>query len=379
MPLLVWHIEHFPDGYTCVGLTYSHAWLDGYGFSLVVKRLVYELSGRGEELGPISLPAPGSNQLAEVINGFRAEIQTSSVVSDSTAPETEPKVSSELTPFTPPIIQPLQRRGQCLVFISPDKLAALYEGRGPDISRGDIISSFLLKLFQSLPDVGGPQDELPVVLKTVASLHSAVPFLASYPHNSVITFPHTPLSPEKLASHSVHSLAVGVGKTRREFRTNMKHAFVKAYDHHWQAHLPAVFVSPHSFEDPKRAWVPPNDERWVIISNMSAYDIANVDWSGCLVGSEFSYPKECQTSSGTSSERSITQDGVHRPGTTILRFKDTYITNPQLPNMDFIIIVGYLVDGTLFIHTELPPHKLKLLLSAIEKIPSGAILAQTDP
>ena len=338
-PLLYWHIERFSDGYTCIGFSFHHLVIDGYGVNLIIHRVGQELCGHGEEM-PI-IPLPDTNPLLALVDDVRKSKSAQSSADGEAVKKPQPGPSPSHEIPTPIALSSMPILSRKLLFISPSRLSALLKERQDGVSRGDVLAAFFLKACQVRRDDPGAT----FTLGNVASVHPYARSLDTYIHNAAIPLPYPPFEGDSLQRHTVGSLAAILAETRKSFKDRVIDKFLETLDYLESGNSKTKTVGGQRGEG--------NVEQ-LLMSNLCSFDVANVDWSACLVD-------DADPRLGTD------RNGQHPRGRTIFRVRDAIVPEGAL-SPDVIIIVGHLWDGTLLLDAALVEEKMTLLQRAIEAL-----------
>ena len=293
------------------------------------------MRGLGDELAII--PLPDANPLLALVEDLRKSKGGKPDTEDE-ATQTSPSPSHEIA--TPISLSSMPILSRNLMFISPSRLSALLEEREDGVSRGDVLAAFFLKTCQVRRDEPG----VTFTLGNVASIHPYARSLDTYIHNAAIPLPYPPFETDDLHRHTVRSLAAVLAETRKSFKDRVIDTFLETLDYLESGSSKTKSVGGHKGEG--------NVEQ-LLMSNLSSFDVANVDWSGCLVDE--------------GDVLGANKDVVHPRGRTIFRVRDAIVPDGAL-SPDVIIIVGNLWDGTLLLDVALTEEKMVLLHRAIEAL-----------
>ncbi|CAA7270054.1 unnamed protein product [Cyclocybe aegerita] len=342
LPLTYWHITHFKQPgmhYTCIGVSFSHALLDGTGIANLVHALEAEMLGKPWAVPPALHSGQNENHLQVFLNRTRNEI----VKEGKEAPENYTGVSVVgiwfvVTFFFWHVWQQVWHNMQKKMIVLPvrayEKLvldareALLLEGKKESrISTGDVLAAWLFKTVYATE----PRQDMRVHLSNMASLRMfSGGELSLYPHNCFIPIPYPVFTVADLQATPVHNIAYTLAGVRASL----------SLGHAMQVHAKIEELVNHSFGFKGYRTLLPFDssaEESLVMSNMSIARMVDINWSGA------------------------------GGGRTLGRYKSLLMAPPILIG-NAVTIAGRLHDGSTLIDAVLSGRRMKEVEQEVERL-----------
>ncbi|TFK62283.1 hypothetical protein BDN72DRAFT_827611 [Pluteus cervinus] len=302
LPLLWWHVTHFPsslggvgikDDYTCIGISFPHGVFDGMGCVLILRALQAEMYQRDWDVPPPLQEGLNANPLLEIIEARTKELESGSEKGDGL--NSMPYAFFENGGIWQVIRfvwrQFWQERWYgatkktlvlpaCTVkdLVDEVKEELQNEGITTRITTGDVIAAWLYKACY-LPSIysDGTPGHSSTFLSNIGQLRAIIApndDLKHYLHNCFLPLPYPVLTVTELQATPIYRLVCTLAQAR-ESRTPEES--IRAY---------AFLQDSYSKIKPAAVWYrPPGVDEEFILSNMTVFKLEEVDW-GMVGGKE---------------------------------------------------------------------------------------------
>ncbi|KAF8900294.1 hypothetical protein CPB84DRAFT_1680646 [Gymnopilus junonius] len=342
LPLMFWHLTYFKhrgNEVTCIGMTVSHALVDGPGMGLIFKALEAETLGKPWVAPP--MPHVGDNENPLQVFLDRAEKDAASNKEKLPNPVDYPTLGLGGLWFLLSYIlfnlwqQIWHKASMRLVLLPPEAIDHLVNDcrrakerdglKGLDLSSGDILTAWLYKAIYSEEPLGRRIN----LCNMVSFRMFPTAGLDNYMHNCFIPNQYQIFTVAELQVLPLHVLAAKIAASKSV--TSLSHGLLTYKYLHISAQPSRSLIRVVPYD------ISPNVDENLTISNMTTANVVQFDWSG--VGG----------------------------GRTLCRYKKVMSPAPVLAT-NVVTISGQLEDGRMVIDVAVSRRKMKSLEVAISRL-----------